>query len=151
VKFQAGLLLLALVVASGPAVAVPPEDVAALKGQPVEPIIAILGAPDSEQKADNGTTYVWTVRTRVDTPTRTTRTDYSSGRPNTIETMAMRPQVQACTLTVVADGTGTITDADRRGPFQACAAVARKLSGERIGHREPQPLFLRLAPQCRGG
>jgi hypothetical protein len=96
------------------AVAAPPEDVAGLKGQPVQQIIAKFGPPESEHKADKGTLYVWTVRTRVDTPTRMTRTDYSSGRPNTIETMAMRPQVQACTLTVVADGTYTITDADRQ-------------------------------------
>jgi hypothetical protein len=134
-KMQSSLLSVVLVVvlvgASGAAVAAPPEDVAALKGQPVQQIVARLGPPDSEQKAGSATTYVWTVKTRVETPTRTTTTDLSTGRPNTYDTMAMRPQEESCSLSVVTDGAGTITDADRQGPYPACAALARKLAGDR--------------------
>ena len=129
--WQRGLLSVLLSTASGAAAAAPPAEVAALKGQPVETIIAKLGAPGSEQKAGAGTAYAWTMETRVNVPTRGATTDYSSGRPSTHDTTVMRPQMQSCTLSGVADATGVITEADRQGPYEACSALARKLTGQR--------------------
>lgn len=125
------LLAVLLAAASGAALAAPPLEVAALRGQPVESVIAKLGPPASQQKTGDATTYVWTMQFRVDVPTRTARTDYSTGRPNTVETTEMRPQMQSCTLSVVADGRGVITDADQQGPYQACSEIADKLRGQR--------------------
>jgi phosphate-selective porin len=124
-------LLAVLAVASGAALAAPPQEMTALRGQPVETVIAKLGPPASQQTTGGATTYVWTMQFQVDMATRTTRTDYSAGRPNTNETIEMRPQMQSCTLSVVADGAGVITDADQQGPYQACSELVDKLTGQR--------------------
>lgn len=119
----------ALVLSVCASAAAQPKELMALKGQPVQPVIDKLGPPASEQKTGGSTTYVWNMEALVDTPTRTTTTEYSAGRPNSVETMVMRPQRQTCILRLVADGAGTIGEVEPKGPFPACAAIVDKLIG----------------------
>jgi len=112
-------------------VSAPDQDLAKLKGQPVQPVIAKLGAPASQQKAEGGTSYAWTLESHVDVPERTTTTEYSTGRPNEVETMALVPRMQSCTLSLLVDGSGLITAVQQDGSYQACGAFGAKLSGGR--------------------
>ncbi len=124
------LLALALVSAVAASASAQPKELIALKGQPVQPVIDKLGAPESEDKTASGaTTYGWTVKSMVDMPTRVTRTDYASGRPNTYETTEMRRQLTPCTLRLTVDASGTIGDVQADGQFPACAAIVDKLQG----------------------
>ena len=126
-----GLLVAALAMSMAFAAAAQPKELLALKGQPVQPVIDKLGPAESQVAGANGqTTYVWVVKSMVNMPTRVQRTEYSNGIPNTYETMELRPQLTPCTLTLVVDGTGTITESDPRGQFPACAAIADKLLGK---------------------
>lgn len=109
----------------------PQQDVGALTGQPIQPVVAKLGAPDSKQNAEGGIAYVWTILTRVDVMTRATETEYAAGRPNTFDTMRMEPEMQSCTLRLLVDQAGIISGAEQDGPYQACAAFSRKLMGQR--------------------
>ena len=114
---------------SGAAVA-QPKELLALKGQPVQPVIARLGAPESQTQSANGATiYVWVVKSMVNMPTRTTRTEYATGIANTYESVELRPQLTPCTLRLAANAAGTITDVEPKGEFPACSAVADKLAG----------------------
>jgi hypothetical protein len=107
-----------------------PKELLALKGQPIQPVLAKLGPPASQEPAANGaTTYRWAITSRVETPTRTTRMDYTMGQPNPVETVEIRPQSMTCNLRLVADTAGTISEVDPNGPFPACAAVVDKLQG----------------------
>jgi len=107
-----------------------PKELLALKGQPVQPVVAKLGAPESQTPdASGGTTYVWTIRSMVSMPTRVTRTDYSGTVPTTYESMESRPQLTPCTLRLVVDASGTITDSQPKGDFAACSGVVDKLQG----------------------
>jgi len=106
-----------------------PKELMALKGQSIQPVLAKLGAPDSQEAANGATTYRWAITSRIDTPTRTTKMDYSMGQPNAVETVEIRPQNMTCNLRLVADAAGTITDVDPNGPFPACSAVIDKIQG----------------------
>jgi hypothetical protein len=126
-----GLLVATLAISMASVAAAQPKELLALKGQPVQPVIDKLGPPESQVAGANGaTTYVWVVKSMVNMPTRVQRTEYSNGIANTYETMELRPQLTPCTLTLVVDGTGTITESDPRGQFPACAAIADKLLGK---------------------
>ncbi len=117
---------------SGCAYAVAPQqDVGTLTGQPIQPVVAKLGAPDSKQNAEGGIAYAWTIQTRVDVLKRATETEYAAGRPNTFDTMRMEPQMQSCTLRLLVDEAGIISRAEQDGPYQVCAAFSRKLMGQR--------------------
>ena len=108
-----------------------PRELLALKGQPVQPVIDKLGVPESQVPAANGgATYVWTVRSMVNMPTRVTRTDYATGIATTYEAMEMRPQLTPCTVRLVTDSAGTITDVEPKGDFAACSAVVDRLQGK---------------------
>jgi hypothetical protein len=120
-----------LALAACTSVAAPDQDLAKLKGRPVQPVIAKLGAPGSEQKTDGGTSYGWTIETRVEAVERMTTTEYSAGRPNEVETTALVPRMQSCTLRLLVDRSGLITAVEQDGPYQACGAFAAKLKGER--------------------
>src|SRR5476649_1013094 len=115
-------LLSVLVPAACAPVAPSGQDLATLKGQPVQPVIARLGAPVSQQKTGGGTSYSWTMETRVDVPERTTTTEYSAGRPNQVESTVLVPRMQSCTLSLLVDGSGLITAVQQDGPYQACSA-----------------------------
>jgi hypothetical protein len=124
-------LLAALATMACASVSAADQDLAKLKGQPVQPVIAKLGPPESQQQTGSGSTYAWTLKTRVNTPTRTTTTDYAAGRPNTSETMTMVPQLLSCTLRLQVDAAGIIGGVEQDGSFQACGAFADKLEGRR--------------------
>lgn len=125
-----GFLSAALVVSVVTAAMAQPKELLALKGQPVQPVVAKLGAPESQTPdASGGTTYVWTIRSMVSMPTRVTKTDYSGPVPTTYEAMESRPQLTPCTLRLMVDASGTITDSQPRGDFAACSAVVDKLQG----------------------
>ncbi len=104
-------------------------ELSKLKGQPARSVLDRLGKPDSEQASAAGTVYAWTVETRVMMPVTKTVTDYSSGRPNSVEQTTMEQQRQACVLNLSANTAGTIDSADVRGPNAACAALTRKATG----------------------
>ena len=101
-------------------------DFGALKGQSVASAEARLGPPQSRQ----GTTSVWTNSARDDTPVLKERTIYDGGRITTIQVMERPefPPLKSCTLTVVADGTGTIVSVVRDGATAACAPMARRVA-----------------------
>lgn len=125
------LLSAALAVSVATVAMAQPKELLALKGQPVQPIVTRLGTPESQTPDTNGgTTYVWTIRSMVNMPTRVTRTDYSSGVATTYEAMESRPQSTPCTLRLVVDASGTITDSQPKGDFAACSAVVDKLQGK---------------------
>jgi hypothetical protein len=102
-------------------------DFGALKGQSVASVESRLGPPKSRQ----GTTSVWIDSARDDTPVLKERTIYDGGRTTTIQVMERPefPPLKTCTLTVVADGTGTIVSVVRDGVTAACAPMARKVAG----------------------
>jgi hypothetical protein len=125
------LLFSVLALAACTQVAAPDQDLAKLKGQPIQPVIARLGPPASEQKVGGGTRYAWTMESPVEAQERTTVTDYSSGRPNQVETMALVTRMQSCTLRLSVDGGGVITGVEQDGPYQACGAFGAKLKGDR--------------------
>ena len=102
-------------------------DFGALKGQPLASVEAKLGPPASRQ----GTTSVWTDRVRDDSPVLTEKTIFDNGRATTIQVMERPafPSSKTCTLTVQADGAGTIVSVDRNGASAACAPMARKVAG----------------------
>jgi hypothetical protein len=126
-----GLLSAALAVSVVTVALAQPKELLALRGQPVQPVVARLGAPESQTPdASGGTTYVWTIRSMVNMPTRVTRTDYSGPVPTTYESMESRPQLTPCTLRLVVDAAGTITDSQPRGDFAACSAVVDKLQAK---------------------
>jgi len=125
------LLFSVLAVSACTQVAAPDPDLARLKGQPIQPVIAKFGAPASEQKVDGGTSYAWTMDSRVEMPERRTVTDYSTGRANQIETTVMVAKMQSCTLRLRADGGGLVTAVEQDGPYQACGAFADRLKGGR--------------------
>jgi hypothetical protein len=123
------LLFLVPVLAACTSASAPDQDLAKLKGQSIQPVIATLGAPGSEQKTDGGTSYSWTIQARVESQERTTTTEYSSGRPNQVETTALVAKMQSCTLRLLVDGGGLIAGVQQDGPYQACGAFAAKLKG----------------------
>ena len=104
-------------------------ELAKLRGQPARSVIDRLGKPDSEQASAAGTVYAWTVETRVMMPVTRTVTDYSSGRPNTVEQTTMEQQRQTCILNVSANAAGTVDSVDVRGPNAACAPLTKKATG----------------------
>jgi hypothetical protein len=125
------LVGMALALASCSSVAAPTPDLAQLKGQPIQPVVAKLGPPASELKTDGGTRYAWTIESRVEAVERTTTTEYATGRPNAVGTTALVPKRQSCTLRLLVDGGGVITAVEQDGPYPACSAVAAKLKDER--------------------
>jgi hypothetical protein len=101
-------------------------DFAGLKGQPIAAAEARLGPPASRQ----GSVSVWTDSVRDDTPVLRDKVIYDNGRANTIQVMERPelPPLKTCTLTVQADGAGTIVAVDRNGTGAACAPMARKVA-----------------------
>jgi hypothetical protein len=106
-----------------------PADVDAFKGQRGAPLLAKLGKPDSQEATAAGTVYRW--RTQVlqeAVPVRTATTDYSSGLPRTVETTTFQQERQSCTLVLVVDAAGMVSDFSRNGSRQACAPLLAKLT-----------------------
>jgi hypothetical protein len=125
-----GLFSLALALSGCASIHTPEQDLAKLQGQPIQAVIAKLGTPDFEQIATGGTTYGWFAETRVDVPTKTTTTEYSSGRPNTVETVSYLRQTQTCMLRLAADAAGIIAAFEWQGSNEACSPLFRKLAGQ---------------------
>ncbi len=126
-----GLLFIALSLSACVTTAPPQQDVAKLKGQSVQTVIAKLGQADSQQQGPGGTTYVWATETPVNMPVTQTTMEYSTGRPNAVETVVFVPKMQPCTWRVTADATGVISAAEQDGTYAACGPFASKLSGQR--------------------
>jgi hypothetical protein len=123
-------LAILAVAACGPVQSID-SDFAGLRGQPVAAVVAKLGPPESQQPAANGTTFVWTDKVRDYAPVPMQKTTYDTGKATTVEVVERPelPQWKTCTLTVNADGTGTIVSVDRNGSGAACAPLARKVAG----------------------
>jgi hypothetical protein len=102
-------------------------DFGGLKGQPIASVEARLGPPESRQ----GSVSVWTNRVRDDTPVLTDKTVFDNGRVTTTQVMERPelPPLKTCTLTVQADGAGTVVAVERSGTSAACAPLARKVAG----------------------
>ena len=126
-QYVPGCLWRALLLAGCGQVQTVGSDFSGLKGQSIASVVARLGPPVSQQ----GATSVWTDRVRDDTPVRQERTVVNNGQPTTIEVMARPdpPIMRTCTLTVQADGAGTIVSVERDGTSAACAPMARKVAG----------------------
>ena len=106
-----------------------PADVDAYKGQRGAAVLAKLGKPDSQEATAAGTVYRWRTQVRQEAvPVRTTTTDYSSGLPRPVETTSFTQQTQSCTLVLVDDDAGMVSDFSRNGSRQACAPLLDKLT-----------------------
>ena len=106
-----------------------PADVEAFKGQRGAPLLAKLGKPDSQEATSAGTVYRWRTSVRQEAvPVRTTTTDYSSGLPRTVETTSFAQETQSCTLVLVVDGAGMVSNFTRNGSRQACAPLLDRLT-----------------------
>ena len=124
----AALAILGAVAGCATTAATPP-DVGNFTGQPSQPILDRLGPPDSQQASPVSTVYRWRAEVvQQSAPVRTTTTDYSSGRPQAVEETRFGPQVQFCTLVLVVDARGLVTDFTRDGSRQACAPLLDKLT-----------------------
>jgi hypothetical protein len=121
------LLAAALLLAGCGQVQTIQSDFSGLKGQSIASVVARVGPPASQQ----GATSVWMDRVADDTPVRQERTTVNNGVPTTIEVMVrpVPPIMRTCTLTVQADGAGTIVSVERDGTSVACAPMARKVAG----------------------
>lgn len=108
-----------------------PADVGIAQGRPSQPILAKLGKPDSVETTAAGTVYRWRTEVRQESAAvRTTTIDYSSGRPMPIDNTTFMQQTQYCTLVLVVDGAGVVSDFSRDGSRQACAPLLDKLDGK---------------------
>ena len=126
-RSRSSLLLVALALSACATVPPPQQDLPKLDGQPVQSVIGRLGPASSQLQVPGGTTYVWTTETPVNTPVTQTRMDYSTGRPNAVETVVFVEKMQPCTLRVTANAAGIITAAEKDGVYAACGALASKL------------------------
>ncbi len=125
----AAFAALALLTASAAQAQSVRAELAKLKGQPVQDVVARLGAPEAQEPAGSGTAYVWTSEMRVrNAPVVTNRTDFGAGRPNRVQAIEYANQIQTCRLRVVADEAGKVTDATTSDANQACASLVRKLA-----------------------
>jgi len=61
----------------------------------------------------------------VESQERTTTTEYSTGRPNQVETMALVSKTQSCTLRLRVDGGGLITGVEQDGLTKRVAPSVR--------------------------
>ena len=122
------LLATVLVLSACVSAAPPQQELTRLKGQTVQSIIAKLGPADSQQPGPGGTIYVWTTEAQVNMPEKRTTMEYSTGRPNPVETTVFVMKNQPCTLRVTADAAGVISAAEKDGVYAACGALATKLS-----------------------
>ena len=126
---SAATLLILSVAAGCVTTGATPADVEAFKGQRGAPILAKLGKPDSQEGTAAGTVYRWRTSVRQEAvPVRTTTTDYSSGLPRTVETTSFTQEIQPCTLVMVVDGAGMVSDFSRNRSRQACAPLLAKLT-----------------------
>lgn len=99
-----------------------------LKGQSVSSITATLGAPERQDGV-----LVWTTATRAPvTPVPSTRVNYATGVPNTIDTLSYPdpPRVEICTLRASVDGAGNIVSNEWQGSRAGCYDAARKIQGK---------------------
>ncbi len=128
---QLSLLVTALALSACVTSAPPQQDLTRFNGQPIQTVIAKLGQADSQQAGPGGTTYVWTTETPVNMPETRTTMEYSTGRPNPVETTVFVMKNQPCTLRVTADAAGVISAAEQDGTYAACGTFASKLSGQR--------------------
>ena len=128
-RSHSSLLVIALALSACASAAPPRQDFTKLKGQPVQSVIAKLGPANSQQQGPGGTTYVWTTETPVNMPETRTTMEYSTGRPNAVETTVFVMKNQPCTLRVTADAGGVISAAEKDGVYAACGTLAAKLSG----------------------
>lgn len=104
------------------------QELGTVKGQSIQAVVAKIGPPTSEQKIAGGTNYTWTSQPRLENvPVTTTTTDYSTGRPNTVESVSFVGQMQSCTLLMFADTAGIIGSVQRDGPNSACADYIARL------------------------
>lgn len=126
-RSQLSLLVTALALSACVTAAPPQQDLTKLKGQSVQGIIAKLGPADSQQPGPGGTIYTWTTETPVNMPETRTTMEYSTGRPNPVETTVFVMKNQTCTLRVTADAAGIISAAEKDGVYAACGTLASKL------------------------
>jgi len=108
-----------------------PADVEAFKGQRSEPVLARLGAPESQERTAAGTVYRWRAQVRQEAvPVRTTATSYESGLPMTVQRTTFGRETEVCTLVLLVDSAGAISDFSRNGSRQACAPLLDKLGSK---------------------